>query len=272
MEILGVRIDNFEKQEILQQIEGFLNEEKFHQIATVNPEFILRAQRDQEFRNILNRCALNVADGVGLSYAFLRHLEYLKTRLAGADLMQEIFEIADKKKLSLFLAIHKSGLSSYVEIKRVLNEKYPNIKIGGGDIDPRKNKKLPSTVGFQVVFCNFGFPQQEKFLNSLNKNDPPTHPNDKPESELIKSNTSSENSEDLGLQNKGCRGKIRLAMGVGGSFDFITGKLSRAPKIMRLLGLEWLYRLMLEPRYRIERVLRAVIVFPLRVIINKNPN
>jgi len=257
VKILGVRIDNLTKKEILEKIEFFLNDEKpgtisaekvrgkLHQIATVNPEFILRAQKDEAFKNILNKSDLNVADGVGVWYAFLRHLKYLQDRIAGVDLMQEILQIADEKKLSVFLAIHKNGLSSFVEIRNVLHKKYPNIEIFGEDADPRKNKKILAKINHDLVFCNFGFPEQEKFINLL------------------------KNRQNSSLRLTGSQGKIRIAMGVGGSFDFLTGKISRAPLWMQKIGLEWLWRFVQEPRYRFKRVLNAVFVFPVRILFNR---
>jgi len=245
MQILGIRIDNFSKKEILEKIEFFLNEEKLHQIATVNPEFILRAQKDSEFKSILNKTDLNVADGAGISYAFLRNGAHLENRIAGIDLMQEILQIADEKRLSLFLAIHRGGLSRFAEIKKTLNEKYPNIEIAGADVDPRKSKKMLAQIDHTLVFCNFGFPAQEKFINLL------------------------KNRQDASLQLKGSQGKIKIAMGVGGSFDFVTGKIQRAPLWMQQIGLEWLWRFIQEPRYRFKRIIRAVIVFPISILFNK---
>lgn len=234
MQILGVRIDNLSKQEILAKIEFFLHEEKFHQIATVNPEFILQAQEDAAFKNILNAASLNVADGVGVWYAFLRNQSYLKARIAGVDLMHEILKQADEKKMGIFLAIGRNSLSSFEEIKAALIKQHPNLEVGGIEIengdfsiykiqDPR----------YKILFCNLGAPAQEKFINSA-KND-----------------------------------TIRLAIGVGGSFDFLTNKLIRAPKIMRILGLEWLWRFTQEPSYRLRRVARAALVFPWKVLVNR---
>lgn len=237
MEILGIRIDNLSRKEILEKIEFFLNKEKFHQIATVNPEFILQAQKDKEFKSILNQCDLNIADGVGIWYAFIRNFRFLKCRFAGIDLMWEILKIANEKKLSVFLAINKDGLSKYEEIKAKLEKKYPNLDIHGDDIEytnPSSSKLQNESC--KLVLCNFGAPFQEKFIHSL------------------KSKTN---------------GKIWLAMGVGGSFDFLTGKIKRAPKILRFLGLEWFYRFLQEPKYRFKRIFHAVIIFTLRVLIGK---
>lgn len=94
-------------------------------------------------------------------------------------------------------------------------------------------KKYPNiqfvseTTQAVVVICNFGAPEQEIFLESL----------------------------------RSSPGNIRLAVGVGGSFDYLTGKLKRAPKIMRFFGLEWLWRLILQPK-RWKRIWTAVIIFP----------
>ena len=89
-------------------------------------------------------------------------------------------------------------------------------------------------MNYEIVFCNFGMGYQEKFLYSL------------------------KNAKNA---------KIRLVMGVGGGFDFIMGKVKRAPLILRQIGLEWLWRLIQQPQ-RIKRIWNAVIIFPIRVILN----
>lgn len=232
MDILDVRIDNLTKDEIILKIKGYLNEPKFHQIATVNAEFILQAQEDSKFKNILNNCDLNVADTISIRYAFLRFGKWLKARIAGADLMQEILKIANEKKLSVFLAINKNGLSSYEEIRNTLSSKYPNIEFGGANLNPLDFSSYDiQNTKYEILLCNFGAPFQEKFINSVKD------------------------------------AKISVAMGVGGSFDFITGKVKRAPKIMRYFGLEWLWRLVLQPN-RWKRIWNVVVIFPIKIIFN----
>jgi N-acetylglucosaminyldiphosphoundecaprenol N-acetyl-beta-D-mannosaminyltransferase len=232
MRVLGIRIDNLGKKEILKKIEFFLSEEKFHQIATINPEFILTAQKDEDFKNILNQCDLNVADGVGIRFAFLRFGKTLKSRFAGADLLEEILQIANDKKLSAFLAISNKGLSNYDEIKTALEKKYPDINFSGDSIEcnPHSTFHVPRST---ILFCNFGAPNQERFIKSQKS------------------------------------AKIRLAMGVGGSFDFLTGKITRAPFWMRKFGLEWLWRFFQEPSYRFKRIFQAVIIFPIKILFSK---
>jgi len=237
MKLLGVRVDNLSRKEILEKVNFFLSEEKFHQIATVNPEFILEAQKNVDFRNILNQCDLNVADGVGISVAFLRFGKFLKARFAGVDLLEKILEIAEEKKLSVFLAISKNGLSSYGEVRDALEKNYPSIDFSGDIIDRESYSlyKIQNTK-YKILLCNFGAPYQETFI---------------------------QNQKDA---------KIRLAMGVGGGFDFVVGKIARAPILMRRLGLEWLWRFVQEPAYRAKRIFNAVVVFPIKILFSKNQN
>lgn len=234
MKILGIRIDNLSKKEILEKIEFFLDEARFHHIATVNPEFILEAQRDKKFKDILSGADLNIADGAGIWFAFLRNFKFLRARMAGADLMFEILKIAEKNNLSIFLASYKGALSGWKETKKAILEIYPGLKINGVDLDKKTSQyKLPM-LDNSIVFCSLGVPFQEKFIHSLKSLN---------------------------------QGKIRLAMGVGGSFDFLTGKRKRAPKIFQKLGLEWLWRFLGEPRRRAKRIWNAVIIFPIKIIL-----
>lgn len=231
MNILGVRIDNLDKKEISQRVENFLLEEKFHQIATVNPEFILEAQKNVEFKKILNDCDLNIADGMGIGLAFWRYRKKLRYRLAGADLLEKILRMANRRDLSVFLAANERGLSNWQETKEAVLKRYPNLIIDGDDIDSKNDFYQILSSSCQIVFCNFGAPNQELFLRRQ-KND-----------------------------------RIRLAVGVGGSFEYITGKIRRAPRFWRFFGLEWFWRLILQPK-RWRRIFRAVIVFPIKIIIN----
>lgn len=236
MKILNIKVDNLSKKEILQRVAGFLVEDMFHQIATVNPEFILQAQKDEKFKDILNSCDLNIADGIGIWFAFLRYGKFLKARMAGADLMEEILSLASINNQSVFLATNHKSLSTWEETRAVILKKYPNLEIIGTKIDNETTNQELKTINSEIILCSFGAPNQEIFINSL-KN----------------------------LKNS----KIKLAMGVGGSFDFLTGKRKRAPKCIRHIGLEWLWRFLQEPIYRAKRIWQATIVFPIKIIFNK---
>ncbi len=229
--ILGVKVDNLNKQEILAKIDNFLDTPGFKQIATINPEFVLKAKKDKKFQKILNSCDLNVADGVGIWLAFLRFGSYLKSRVTGVRLSDYILRKTAERNLSVFLACKKRGLSTFGEVKGAIYKKYPKIRIEGADLDI-DNIPQDLEIDQEVLLCNFGAPEQEIFIRKQ-KND-----------------------------------RIKIAIGVGGTFDFWSGKIKRAPKLMRKIGIEWMWRLLRQPR-RFGRIFRSVIIFPTIIIFNK---
>lgn len=243
--ILGVKIDNLSKKEIFLRLENFLENDQMNQIVTVNPEIILKAQEDDVLKNIINESSLALADGVGVRFAFWRFGRHLKTRMPGIDLMWKILELANDKELSVLLVANKNGLTNWEEVKKSILKVYPKLKINGVSIDPRaghydRSIELSSLsvkeghTTYDVLFCNFGSPYQEKFIAELNRwND-----------------------------------WVRLAVGVGGSFEFVADKISRAPKLMRIFGLEWVWRLIKQPK-RLRRILKATIVFPIKILFSK---
>ncbi len=229
MHIFGVPIDSLSREEILASVRGFLSqpEPRLRRIVTVNPEFLLRAEQDPLFRQALLTADMRVVDGFGI--VLLGWLRGQKiARFPGVDLMHEILHRAEESHLLVYLAMKKGGLSSYEETKAALSEKYPNLIVHGSDIDGQEiatwNLRIRNSA---IIFCNFGIPLQETFLAHAQNSFP----------------------------------EARLAMGVGGSFDYLTGKLPRAPKVLRAVGLEWLWRLMLQPK-RFKRIWNAVVVFP----------
>ncbi len=225
------------RREVVKRISELPKQETFCRIATVGPEFLLRAGDDAEFGQNLQRADLCVADGVGVVIAgmfFGKRLE----RFSGADLLLEIFEEAEESNLSIFLAAKKDGLSSLSEIRNALLKQYPTLRVFGEEyadsIHWQTHDTAPGFSGAQIVLCNFGAPEQEYFAESLREN--------------AKS--------------------IKLCMGVGGAFDFLTGKIPRAPRLVRAVGFEWLWRLAFQPN-RWRRVFRAVVIFPASVLVDK---
>lgn len=232
MKLLGVSLSEGSREEILAQVRVFLTEPKFHRIATVNPEFLVLADTDQVFKNSLLAADLCVADGFGIVLAGLLRGNKM-TRFPGVDLLHEVLAIAERDGHAVYLAIKTDGLSSHEEIRVALLKKYPRLTLHGVNIftsealNPRfKNQDS------RIILCNFGAPEQELFLESI-RNNP---------------------------------GDVRLAIGVGGALDFLTGKQKRAPHCLRNIGLEWLWRLILQPK-RWKRIWNAVIVFPMKVLL-----
>jgi len=218
MKILGVKVDNLSLDEVLNKVDGFLEDNKQHYITTPNPEFLVKAQKDKEFKKILNNADLSIPDGVGLVFASLLSNEKIKERIAGVDLMKAICKKAAKKSWPIFLFGAGPGVAEKAGEK--LRRKYKGLEI---------SENNPA-----IFFVALGAPKQEKWIDENLKKMP----------------------------------NVKLAVGVGGSFDFISGNIKRAPQFIRLLGLEWLWRLILQP-WRIKRILNAVIIFPWLVLKSK---
>ncbi len=235
MHLLGIDIDTLNRSELLARCERWLSEaDGFHRIATVNPEFLLLADQDASFRQALTAADLRIADGFGVVLAaWLRGVSL--ERFPGADIMEALLRIAHTQKIPIYLAIRKDGLSSYVEVRAAILKQYPDMKVEGADLESRQS--LDSTIqnpGSQIIFCNFGAPEQEIFLESL----------------------------------RAQPGSICIAMGVGGALDYLTGRIVRAPRLCRRLGLEWLWRLIQQPS-RLGRIWNATAVFLWRVFWEK---
>lgn len=222
MKIADVKIDNFSLDEVLIKIRDFLSDGIQRQIVTPNPEMLVLAQKDKEFKTILNKADLAIADGVGLVFASLLFGKKIKKRIQGVDLMEKILSIPEGR---VFL------LGSRGSAEKLL-KKYPRVVDFSEDLDNAADHINKSQAN--ILFVALGAPRQEKWID---KNLPklPT---------------------------------VKIAMGVGGAFDFLSGKIKRAPKFIRKMGFEWLWRLVLEPK-RLPRILKAVIVFPFLVLIFK---
>jgi UDP-N-acetyl-D-mannosaminuronic acid transferase (WecB/TagA/CpsF family) len=122
-----------------------------------------------------------------------------------------------------------------------------------------------------IAFCKFGAPYQEIFLNRQKNATPPHLNKEFSNNNSLCYNKKEDISDNHVLQYQRCGGKIGVAMGVGGAFDFVTGKIRRSPVFARKLGLEWLFRLIQQPK-RFRRIFNAVIIFSIKIIINNKPH
>lgn len=236
MEVFGVPIDNVSRADVLKQVETWLEGDTFKRIATVNPEFLLLAKDNPNFRQSLLAADLRLADGVGINFPFWLRGEHLIERFPGADLLTEVLRLAEEKGYTVGLALHDHGLSSPLQILAILKEQYPKLHCS---LYSETYHSTPisynlSPITYHLLLSNYGAPLQELYLESLRE------------------------------KNTG----IRLAIGVGGAFDFLTGAIPRAPKWMQSIGLEWLWRLYQQPS-RFNRIWNAVIVFPVKVLSQK---
>lgn len=237
VKIFGVRIDNLSRAEIKEKISGILEndpEQKF--VVTLNPEILLKAHRDGSYREILNSADLNICDGFGLKLVGSLKGEKIKARFAGADLVDFLLERASEKNQRTLVIVAKNSLSAPQEIEKAIERKYPNLSAKSEYFSPSQdffeNAIIKET---EIVFVNFGAPEQERFI----------------------------------FENRAKFPSAKILIGVGGAFDFLTGKIHRAPRFLRVIGLEWLWRLIQEPK-RLRRIVNAVIIFPILASIKKD--
>lgn len=248
MKILNVRIDPVTRAEAVIALKNK------QLIFTPNPEILLEARENKSFRGDLNRGSLMLADGHGLLFVstmmkikskFWRFLLYFPALLLfliwkapfkkqipeiihGADFMETIIEWAVMNEKSVFFLGAGPGVAE--KTANFFRDKYKNLKVAGfSDEDPGHNAfELVRKLMPNVLFVAYGAPKQEMWLAKY------AHK----------------------LQN------LDVAMAVGGSFDFWSGNTKRAPHWMRKLGLEWLWRLFLNPKQRVKRIWNAFIKFP----------
>lgn len=232
MKIFTISIDDVSRDRLVRRACKKIRNQKSFRIATVNPEFLLKARGGSKFAQSLHSADVCVRDGFGIALAYWLRGRRAPVRVTGADLVQDFLKVAHTKKWTVYIVNRKGGLSTFREIKKSLQEEYSNIEIKGGDFENENDVPLDSLSSYTLIFCSFGAPRQEFFLQNIQNSAIPT-----------------------------------ILMGVGGSLDFLTGTQRRAPKLMRRLGLEWLFRLIQQP-HRIKRIYRAVIIFPFFVILD----
>jgi N-acetylglucosaminyldiphosphoundecaprenol N-acetyl-beta-D-mannosaminyltransferase len=235
LSILGIRITNLDREKMLARAKEFLAGGEQHFIVTPNPEIIVAAQRDEELFYILNSADLSLGDGFGLKIAGWLEGKNLK-RVTGADFSADLLDLAAAEKIKVGVLIWKNGLSKKSEVENVLRAKYPLLDFAVASIGRESNAKIDEDfLNFNpaIILVGFGNPSQEKFIfHSLDR---------------IPS--------------------AKIMMGVGGTIDFLTGRRKRAPKIVRWIGLEWLWRFLTSRQEagmqkRSRRIWNAVVIFP----------
>ena len=232
--ILGIPVHDVTTEETLALIDQFVRDDVPHQLCTVNPEFIMAAQQDAEFKRILQHASLNLPDGIGVVWA-AKHLGHpLRERVAGSDLVGLMADRAQRTGWRIFLLGGAEGVAERAAI--ILRERYPQTNIVGayaGSPRPEDEADIAARIrssGANILLVAYGAPQQDKWI-------------------------------DRNIERTGAA----VAIGIGGSLDFIVGTQKRAPHWMQRLGLEWFYRLIREPwRWRRQLALPRFVWYVLR--------
>lgn len=219
--VLGVRVDCVDMTAALARIEELVDGGGHHMVATVNPEFVMNARKDRDFARVLEAADLCLADGTGVVWAAHRKGCGLSGPVTGVDLVPHLAELCDRRGFRLFLLGAAAGVGA--ELASSLRSRHPRLDVAAhpGSPDPASDDETVQLVtghGTQVLLVAYGAPWQELWIDRV--------------------------QERIG---------DGVAIGVGGAFDFLTGRVPRAPEWMRGAGLEWLYRLIRQP-WRIRRM------------------
>ncbi len=250
--LLGIKINPLTLSEILNTASVWVRKEgsNQHHIVSINPEGVLLAQRDTAYRDVANNASLVLTDGVGVQYACMLSGIPIPHRMPGVELMISLCRMAAENSWKVYL-VGGAGETAKMTAEK-LRLQFPGLIIEGeegipivsqrskvksqkfegpsGQLrKPLDNQELIKRINAfqpQLLFVAFGQPKQELWIDE--------HVTTMP--------------------------SVKVAMGVGGAFDFLAGKVMRAPLPLRALGLEWLWRLVIQP-WRLPRIINATVKF-----------
>lgn len=216
LSILGVRVNDITLHDAIEQIVAMAKSGTSHHVVTVNPEFIMTARRREDFRQVLNQADLSLPDGTGVVWGSRILGRPFHERVTGVDTVEHLAAAAARLGLSIFLLGAAPGVAA--RAAEILVQKNPGLTIVGtfaGSPKPEDEDEICRIVKQarpDILLVAYGSPNQ-----------------------------------DLWIARTRARIAAPVAIGIGGTFDFITGIAVRAPRIMQKLSLEWLHRLVKEP-------------------------
>jgi N-acetylglucosaminyldiphosphoundecaprenol N-acetyl-beta-D-mannosaminyltransferase len=235
IEIMGVRINNLTMVDTVDRLLMFVTEKTSHQICFVNTDCFNIADKDPEYRSILDGAALVLADGIGVKLAAKILNREIKQNVNGTDLFPRLCEGADREKARIYLLGAPPGIAE--QVAAWIKDRFPTLVVAGwhdGYYDKVEEGLIIDEIHASrtdILLVAFGAPRQEKWIH--------------------------QNLERTGAS---------VAMGVGGLFDFYSGRIPRAPVWVREIGMEWFYRFLQEPSRMWKRYFVGNTVFLWRII------
>jgi N-acetylglucosaminyldiphosphoundecaprenol N-acetyl-beta-D-mannosaminyltransferase len=220
--LCGIQIDKYSFNEVVEKITNHaISKGKPEYVVTPNAQHIITLQKDTHFRKIYRDALLVVPDGVSLLWS----AQFLKTplngRVNGTDLFEQLCAVADKKGLKIFFLGGRPGAVEAVE--ETLLKRHPNLKIVGTHCPPYGFESQPQELALikskikaaapDILFVGLGAPKQENWIYA--------------------------NYQDI---------KVPISVGIGVSFELVANMVQRAPIWMQKWGLEWFFRLLVEPK------------------------
>lgn len=231
--ILGVPIDDISVLQARDRLLQMLPGSSFRHIVTPNNEMLVYASTHPTFHAVLTGADLALPDSTGLLYAACLSGQKLQSRCPGVDAVEQLLLSVGADSPVFFLGGRNGVGQKTLEKYQAKNSNLTGTAFEGTPTDADAEEILSKIYksGAKVLLVAYGAPQQDLWI----------------------------------AKHKDKLGDVRIAIGVGGTFDFLSGAVCRAPKLLRCVGLEWLWRLLLQPS-RIVRIWKAVVVFPLLVL------
>lgn len=230
--VISLNIDHLTFGECLEKVVGWAKDRRPSYVCFANVHMVIEAHRSEAFAAQVNRASLVVADGKPLTTACYSLYRKRQDRISGMDFMPAALSAAEKEGLSVFF--YGSSTELLQTLQEELGRRYPRLKIAGS-ISPPFRPLTPEEMdahigqingsGAQLLFVALGCPKQENWMADHSA-------------------------------------RIRaVCLGVGGAFPVMAGSQRRAPKWMQNLALEWLYRLILEPKRMLPRYVKTNSLF-----------
>lgn len=224
--VLGVRFDNVNLGEAVELGAQLMTQPGFHYVVTPNPEFVLAAEKDKEFQDVLNGADLVIPDGIGVIYSAKLLGTPLKARVPGIEFSAGMLAHMNKIGGRVFLLGAKPGVAELAAAN--ISKDFPNLTVcGTHDGYFKEDEPVVQIIkesNADLLFVCLGAPRQEKFMAKY-----------------------------------GPETGVKLAMGLGGSLDVYAGTVERAPESWQKCNMEWAYRLVKEPK-RINRMAKLPLV------------
>ena len=222
IDVLGIKFDNVTKAEAVSRALECMSEDGAKYVVTPNPEIVWMCRKNQELSEIISGAELVLADGIGIIHGAKILGRPLKEKIPGIDFAEELLCKMAQENKSVFLFGAKAGVAD--KAAESLETKFPGIEIAGTENGFFKDdapivEKINAAAPDLLLVC-LGAPKQEVWMK--------------------------ENAERL---------NVRIMIGLGGSLDVFAGTVERAPERWQKAGLEWLYRLLKEPK-RIKRMIK----------------
>lgn len=243
VDLLDVRVDRLDRTAVMARISQALRFRRPYQIVTVNVDFVKLAKADPAYRHLINTCDLSLADGMPLLWAARLIGAALPERITGTDLLLDCARLAATEHRGIFLLGGAPGVAEAAGAE--LCRRFPGLFVCGvyappfGAWSPAEDRHIVDVVRSarpDMLFVAFGAPRQDVWIR--------------------------EHLVDL---------DVPVSAGIGGTLNFLAGRVRRAPKWVQDMGLEWLFRITQEPGRLWKRYLLEDLPIFLQLIAQPRP-